>query len=251
MTTAARPAKVRDKLTLRDSIDLLLALNAAIEANIDEIELNGGALPDWMAAMLDEINDSLAGRADAIAYVVDQLKGDEVAAKATKDRAARREKVWGNSIAGIKAYALRELERLGENRVQGSASVLRIQRNGSPSTDLTAPIETHQSILLAAVDVSGALARFVTVQRIATLDKKALGAAYEARREQLEADTELLALSDIPFDVAATFADPDADVYAKRCAKELERMRAAYIADNLASEFPGVRCERGHHLRID
>jgi len=248
MTATAKAPKVREKLTMHEAVDLWRALQLAVEDHVDEIELNGGALPDWMAAMFDEVQLAMADRADALAFVIDEMKGNATAAKATKDRAARRQSVWENVVESVKAYALREVERSGEDRIRGTTSVLRIQKNSAPSTDLWAQADAHQDILLAAYDTAGALSRFITVARIATLDKKALGAAYEARREQLVAETPLLAESDIPDDVRARYGEP---LSAEQIAAELERMRVQYIADNLAFEFPGVRCIRGHHLRID
>jgi hypothetical protein len=250
----------REKLTLRDATDLLIAVNQWIEDNVDALELSGGALPDDLAAMLDEITAGQMDRVDAIAFKLDELSGYAAGAKATKDRAARRQKVWENSIAAIKLYAYREVERVNggpHGFIKGKSSTLRIQRNGQPSTDLMIPkdsersisiVPSHQAALLAAVVSNGPLAKFVTIERVAHLDKKALGAAYEARRAQLEDESSLLVESDIPESTRQMLgAEPNPE----DVAGALADVRARYVFDNLRAEFPGVRCERGQHLRID
>jgi hypothetical protein len=250
----------REKLTLRDTTDLLIAVNQYIEDHVDEIELNGGALPDDLAAMLDEIVAGQMDKVDAIAAKLDEFSGYASAAKATKDRAARRQRVWENAAASLRAYAFLQVVRVNggpHGFIKGKSSTLRIQRNGQPSTDLTIPkdgersiaiVPSHQAVLLAAVAANQPLARFVTVERVAHLDKKALGAAYEARRAQLEDESSLLGESDIP---ESTRQMLDAEPNPEDVAGALADLRARYVADNLRAEFPGVRCERGQHLRID
>lgn len=256
--STATAKKPRERLSLHESVELLRLLDQAVEDNIDEIELNGGALPDWMASMFDEVAAAMVDRADAIAAVVDEMKGNVSSAKATKDRAARREKVWGNVIDSIKRYVAREIERNGGEPIRGTASVLRLQRNSQASTELTMPEQQATDYLLYCadqVDHSGnhtnPLARFIVVERMASLNKKALSDAYEARAAELESEAELLGESDVPDDVIAglhgsgTPADPD-DI-----AQEITRMRADYVQRALSAEFPGVRCIRGSHVRID
>jgi hypothetical protein len=246
-------------LTLRDTTDLLIAVNQYIEEHVDEIELNGGALPDDLAALLDEIVAGQMDRVDAIAAKLDELSGYAAGAKATKDRAARRQKVWENAIAAIKNYAFREVSRVNggpHGFIKGKSSTLRIQRNGQPSTDLTVPkdgersitiVPSHQAVLLAAVAANQPMSRFITVERVAHLDKKALGAAYEARRAQLEDESSLLGESDIPESMRQSLgAEPNPE----DVAGVLADLRARYVNDNLRAEFPGVACERGFHVRI-
>lgn len=266
--------KARETLTLRDGTDLYVAVNRYVEDHIDEIELNGGALPDDMAAMFDEIDAAIADRVDALAAKIDEFTGYATAAKATEDRAARRRRVHENTIKAMKAYGLAQVERSGADRLRGTVATLRIQTNSAPSTELTAPPDAHQDLLLGLYDAEQyrqdelrvgretnveppieaarphPLARFITVQRVATLDKKALAAAYEARARELDDEAQLLGESDIPEDVREAIGPAD------RCGQEaidatLAHIRADYIARALAAEFPGVRCTRGHHLRID
>src|SRR4051812_17372682 len=109
----------KEKLTLRDSVDLLAMLQAAIEEHVDEIELNEGALPDWMAHLLDEVDAALMERVDALAKVIDDFEGFASSAKATKDRAARRQKVWENAIKSMKSYAMLQVQRVGGGFVRG------------------------------------------------------------------------------------------------------------------------------------
>jgi hypothetical protein len=168
----------------------------------------------------------------------------------------------------MKKYAVFQLERTEDRRLEGTTATLRLQRNGVPSTELKAPAETHQAILLAAYDSANRvvpfgvtpaplhpLAQFITVDRVATIDKKALGAAYEARAAELVRESELLGESDIGDEdltrIEVYVAEvPDANE-ADAVRAVLTDMRARYVADNLANEFPGVSCVRGSHLRID
>lgn len=237
MNTATKAPKVRDALTLRDTTDLLLAVDAYIEQHIDELELNGGVLPDDLAAMLDEVIAAREAKAEAIVFKLDQFGGFASSAKATKDRAARREKVWNNTIAALKAYALREVERNGGEKIKAPSATLRIQVNGQPSTEIA--FDNEQ--LLAFADAgAGPLVSYITVKRVASVDSKALAAAYEARRVQLldEAQT---------YD---TLIEPDEPEFEESW-KTVLQLRASHVAEGLAAEFPGVKCTRGFHLRID
>ncbi len=243
---SAATKKPRETLTLRDTTDLLIDLNRWIEDHVDELELNGGALPDDLAKLHDEINGSRADRADAIAYKVDEFTGFATTAKAVKDRSARRQKVWENAVAAIKAYALREVERAGGDRIRGAVAVLRIQGNSAPATEVR--FDNEQLLAFADSSVSvppieggvmryepHPLAKYITVERIAHVDRKAIGAAYEARGEELhlEASLELSLIED------GGEREVAAEAWARR------------VNEILAAEFPGVTVTRGHHLRID
>lgn len=254
--------KVRERLTLRDGVDLYGLVNRYVEDHIDEIELNGGALPDDLAAILDEVDAAIKERVDALAFKIDEFTGNAAAAKATKDRAARREKVAHNTIAALKGYAKLQAQRAG-GRLEGNAAVFRLQRNSAPSTECVitsgellaihdaGPGYDDPSMPEGSVTArSHPLLPYIRVVREATLDMKALAAAYEARRAELEAEADLIGESDIDDEALAAMGPPDA-TRAAGVADVLTQMRALYIADNLAAEFPGVRCERSFHLRID
>ncbi|HVX40318.1 MAG TPA: siphovirus Gp157 family protein [Gemmatimonadaceae bacterium] len=253
----------REKLTLRDDVDLYLAINRYVEDHIDELELNGGALPDDLAALLDEVDASRAERVDAIAKKIDEFSGNAAAAKATKDRAARREKVWNNTIAAIKGYAKHQVERSGGEPLKGTIATLRLQKNGQASTEHTYTNEQLLAIADRGVlvtreesargDVPSPLAKYISVERLAKLDTKAIAAAYEARRAELEVEAELIGPSDIAEAAGVDPADvcPLNTVANEIIAERLAAARAKYIAENLAAEFPGVTVTRGYHLRID
>jgi hypothetical protein len=235
------------KLTLRDTTELELLLDQWIEEHIDEVELGGGALPDDLAQLLDEVQASRAERADAIAAKVDRLTGDATAAKATKDRAARRERVATNAMKAIKAYAMREVQRLGGEPIRGTACVLRMQKNGGkPAVEVR--FENEQ--LLAFKDTNTTLSRFITIDRVARLDSDAIAVAYLARQTELEQEVELLGESDIP-EEALDALGPDDPTRREAIPHVLQLMRSKYIARTLADEFPGVTVTRGFHLRID
>jgi hypothetical protein len=250
--------KVREKLTLKDALDLLEQLNAAIEDHIDEIELNDGALPDWMAAMLDEIEAATADRVDAIAAKIDEFAGYATTAKATKDRSARRERVWNNVIASMKNYGLHQVQRSGGDRLRGVSATLRIQNNSAPSTSVN--VTDQQLLDYWDIDTRNAavegyqpfpLTKYVSVARVVSIDKKALAAAYEARHADLVAESEVICDTDIPDVIIERFGDRDEPPTQEEVAAVLGDVRSKYVADNLALEFPGVQCVRGVHLRID
>lgn len=241
------------KLTLRDTTDLELLVDRWIEDHIDEVELSDGALPDDLAQLLDEVQASRAERADAIAFKLDRLAGDVMTAKATKDRAARRERVAANVIKAIKAYAKREVERGGGEPIKGTACVLRIQKNGGkPAVDVRfeneqllafadSSVPHRNSHPLAQLPTDWAeelshephpLARFIVVQRVAQVDTDRLALAYQARRSELELEVALELSAHPPTDAQV------ADVTAR-------------VDQTLAAEFPGVTVTRGTHLRID
>jgi hypothetical protein len=258
MTAAAKAPKApREKLTLRDSSDLLLAVGQWVEDNIDTLELNGGALPDDLALLLDEIIASRVERAEAIVHKLDEFTGYATSAKATKDRAARRQKVWENTIAALEAYAQREIERGGGEPIKAPSATLRLQRNGQPAVvcrfDNTQLCNFYDARELTPREDGGLrvanhpLARFLSVERVATLDRKALGAAYEARREELESE----AAQFTDDDLAGLYSGPEFSAGAYPANRSRAEMRTHYVAQALTDEFPGVTVTRGHHLRID
>jgi hypothetical protein len=202
MPTATKAPKA--KLTLRDGVDLLAHVRDYIEEHIDEIELNGGALPDDMIAILDEVDAAMADRVDALAFKIDEFTGYAVSAGATKDRAARRERVWKNAIKAMKAYGKFQVERNGGEPLKGSSATLRLQKNGQASTEIAYTGEQLLAIYDAAdrapieePPVDHPLSSYITVSRVASIDTRAVCAAYEARREQLEAEADLIGASDI------------------------------------------------------
>lgn len=244
--TATKAPKVRETLTLRDTSDLLLLVDAWIEQHIDELELNGGALPDDLAALLDEVQGSRETKGEAIVFKLDQYSGNAASAKATKDRAARREKVWGNTIAALKAYAVREIERAGGEKIKAASATLRLQ-----ASPVSTEVRFDNEQLLAFADANaGPLARFITVTRVATVDKKTLAVAYELRLAELNAEVEAFTFDDLAPDIIEMCGPEDPTGFDRRV-DALERMRTDYVANRLASEFPGVSCTRGLHLRID
>jgi hypothetical protein len=255
MTSTLQQAQREPKLTLRDTTDLFLSINRWVEEHVDEVELNAGALPDDLAELLDQVDAAQHERADALAAKLDEFTGYVATARATKDRAARRQRVWENTISAIKAYVLRELDRLGVDRIRGATAVLRAQRNSQPSVECS--VDAADLLLLAdgtpARPDHARLLPFLTVQRTATIDKKKLAAAYERRCAELEREVQLLGESDIPDEYASRLEELARHGVSRRhaIASLLDEMRRQYIAHALDAEFPFVSCVRGVHLRID
>jgi Siphovirus Gp157 len=244
MATATKP---REPITLRDSTDLLLEINRWIEEHVDEIELAGGALPDELAAMLGAIDATTVKKVDAIAAKLDEFVGYATTAKATKDRAARRQKVWENASTALKAYVLHELARRGVDRLRGASATLRAQINSAPAVECRLDNEA----LLAICDYDGdqdniadiplhPLTKYFTIERTVHIDKRRLGADFEARREELEREAAMLTEHDV-----AHQAEYGGEV------TRIEHARALYVADALSREFPAITVTRGSHLRID
>lgn len=257
MATTKAP---REKLTLRDTVDLLSLLQGAIEDHVDEIELNEGALPDWLAQLLDEVDAALMERVDALAKVIDDFEGFASSAKATKDRAARRQKVWENAVKSMKAYGMLQVQRIGGGFVKGKSAVLRIHNNSAPAT--TVNLTDEQLLEICAIDASNILVAgykphplspYLSVTRVVSIDKKALAAAFEARRDELARESELLGETDLPDEVQQSIAlndDGDDTRHQHLAGAAIDGMRRNYVTTQLESEFPGVSVVRGVHLRI-
>jgi hypothetical protein len=239
----------KEKLTLRDGVDLYLAINQWIEDNVDAVELNGGALPDDLAALLDQVDAATAERVDALAFKIDEFAGYAESAKATADRAARRRRVWENAIAAMKAYGLFQVQRAGVDRLRGVTATLRIQKNSAPSTVLALTDEQLLEIcdedarnLLAPAKPgykAHALSPFISVTRMAVVDRKALAAAYEARRDELVRESELLGVDDIPDDVMARLHGSDSPAHPDDVKGALADIRRNYVTDVPRVRIPG------------
>lgn len=255
--TATKETRSRDRLTLRDSVDLYALINQWVEDNIDEVEFNEGALPDDLARLLDEVDASVAERVDGFAFKVDEFIGKAATAKATKDRAARREKVYANIIKSMKAYGFAQVQRNNGEPLKGITASLRIQRNGG---NASVECSLTQEQLLDATDChlvgpaisEHPLGQFLTATVEVTLNKELLAYHYEARAAVLASEARLIGESDIE----AEFTDPDDAARAALATPEeierlLEQMRRVYVTAALATEFPGITCTRGSHLRID
>lgn len=251
----ATATKIREPLTLRDAADVFIVINEWIENHIDELELNGGALPDELAQLIDAADLTLVKKADAIAAKLDEFAGYAATAKATKDRAARREKVWNNAGAVLKAYALHQLQRLGRDRIRGASSTLRAQINSAAAVDC----RLDNDALYAIWSFDGhhdlpasphPLIKYMTLEHVVHLDKKRIAADYLARRAQLEKDTPTLTYSDIPEHVADAMGPADhcgLEAREEWCRTERQRR----IDDVLSREFPTITVTRGSHLRVD
>jgi hypothetical protein len=256
---APRQAKPKEKLTLRDATDLSILVSTYIEDHVDEIELNGGALPDDLAKLLDEIDAATAERVDAVVFKIEEFTANAAAAKAIADHATRRRKVHDNAAKALKAYAFYQVQRSGGTRLEGTASVLRIQNNGQASTECSLTpdelLTAHDQACGAIYEPEHPLAKFIKVARVASLDMKALVAAYDARRDELAAEAEFLGEADISDEDAIAIADFGANTKGgteqQAVVDVLATMRANYIRHHLAAEFPGVTSVRGQHLRID
>lgn len=255
--TVTKEKKGRERLTLRDSVDLYALINQWVEDNIDEVEFNEGALPDDLARLLDEVDASVAERVDGFAFKVDEFIGKAATAKATKDRSARREKVYANIIKSMKAYGFAQVQRNNGEPLKGITASLRIQRNGgnaSVECSLTPEqlIDATDCRLAVPAIQTHPLARFLSASVTVSLNKELLAAAYETRAEALADEALLIGESDIE----ALFTDPDDAARAALATPEdterlLEQMRHVYVTAALATEFPGITCTRGSHLRID
>lgn len=259
-------------LTLRDTFDSLAIVESWIDEHADVILANGGALPPELEELLVAAEGSRDERIDARAAKIRQFQAACDVCKQEAARYSQRAKVWENAATALKEFTKRQLEAEGVTAVKTTRFSVRIQNNSAPScaheytsADLLKIVQDDGLSPRTAVDVvelafAHPLSRFITLQTVASLDTRALVAAYEAREVELRAEiapltaddldeTEFQQALDVPRLEGMSDEDYDAMVRAS-VARTLESTRRSYVATHLAREFPGVQVRRGTHLRI-
>lgn len=267
---SAKQKAATPRPTLLDRVDALAIVDQFIAEHGDEILANGGALSPALAELLDTAEGEFADKLAAIDVKQRLLRGDEASNKAVAAAFTQKAKVTANARDEVMAWAHRGMVAAGREHVQTPHVNARIQN--SPAS-LDHAYDAAQ--LLAIADSEPAengeahpLARFLTVQRAAVLDGRALLAAYLAReaalRDEANDVTEVNAATraaitraldeEVEAMDAAGEERPTVEQYeterAARCAQWLRLWREGYVRDTLAAEFPGVRVARGTHLRF-
>jgi len=136
----------RSTLSLRDFTDEMLALDGL--AALDE-----GEWTDEHQQLADELATKLATKADdfweyrltikanaeaARSYAADISARASAFALIVSAKAARLAK----RVEWLDRYAMAEMERSGRPHLQGEFWKVRMQRNGQPSVNITAPVES-------------------------------------------------------------------------------------------------------------
>lgn len=262
------------RITLADRLRDVEQVETWIDEHGDELLANGGELPPALAALVDVAERGLAEKVEARAAVILHLQDDAKVCQSWEARYRQRRTVLEHAAKGLKEFTKTQLEAAGQLRVETPLGVVRVQDNPQPSVrhdfdgeSLLAIADGAAAGDEAALFPASRLAEFIRVEtvRTATLDTKALLAAYQAReqallteaeglvagyddlseREQEALDVEVSAAAE-----AAGIAEPDEAFGAPYLTAAITWARRAYVREMLAAEFPGVTVTRGTHLRI-
>lgn len=276
MATTTKPAArgvTLGQVTLHELTEEYRVLGDWIEEHADEILVNGGvptpALEELLAALDGDFETKL-GRLILVcrefATNAGVAEGAKKAVNAESARLLQKQQMWENAEKSLRRYAQRQMEAVGRLKVKTTLATVWVQENQpklAHGFDNAALVAIHDAEERDALADFGnptpteppppphPLARFVTVQRVATLDEAALLMAYEARRVELEADVEPMGPSDLPADVAEQI-DWIEDTAERETAKAraVEQFRARYVRERLDAEFPGITVTRSASLRI-
>ncbi len=129
---AAKAARDEDRpraVTLHDRAHSIAILTEWEHEHYDVILANDGALPDELAALLDDAEVEFTQKVTAVRAKIEELDASADAAKATKDRLAQREKVFRNAAKGLKRYLEACLTTAGRDRIDTPLGVVAMQTN--------------------------------------------------------------------------------------------------------------------------
>ena len=258
-------ATTKPTVTLAERADALATVNDWIAEHADEVLLNGGALPPELEQLLDEAEGDFRTKVERVAFKRRELQGHRDRAKAEQDYYAQRARMWGNADESLRSYLQRAMKRAGETSVKTALATVWLQ--ASPPS-LRHQYDDELLLKIHDSDLSGhdlqlgnhPLARFVSVRRVASLDSRAVLAAYQAREAELQAEAATLELTDveataIAFDAhgAAVARDLGFDGVEPAIDEALDdalaTKRTLHVEEGLAAAFPGVTVTRLNHVR--
>lgn len=265
---ATRPAKGKP-VTLLERADALRIIEDWVREHEDEVLMNEGALPDELAALLEQADGDFDTKMERVAIKRRDFQAHEARAKAEKDYYAQRAKMWGNADEALRRYQHTCLSIAGRDRVKTALATVWLQ-NSPPAVRHTYQNETLCEIADASLvmptpppEDGHPLAKYVTVELVAKLDTRAVLADWKARKQELEVEAEtVVSLTTdeeegirLNLEIAAAEMDTPVDEVElasgirEALDEALLAKRADYVAGKLATEFPGITVEQHQHVR--
>lgn len=162
-------------VTLYELTSQLQILDAQIEERAAEIDANGGALPDDLAALLDDAEEAFDAKVERVALYIKTLGHTAVAVATERDRLAARVKALDTAKAALTEYLKRSLEAAGKKDVKGTLANVAIQ-NSPPSVTSVLDAPALARLHEAYVDLID------LVPETYKLNAKAVIAAHKAGR---------------------------------------------------------------------
>lgn len=114
-------------VALYDRTAALLQIDAWIEESAAEIAANEGALPDELAALLDEAEGAWEEKVERVALYVNSLGATADAIKTEENRLRERRKAHENAAKRLKAYLQGQLELVGREKVSRPLATVALQ----------------------------------------------------------------------------------------------------------------------------
>lgn len=149
-----------------------------LEAVYDALLANGGVVDDEQLAALESLEYDFDTKAERVAWVIREMEGNSSLAKAESDRLAARAKALENGANGLKAYLLREMERVDRKEIKRPLVTVKVQQSNPavhllgllkdvPKSYLRTRIETSldKAAVLAQWELGGNLPKGVEVKR--------------------------------------------------------------------------------------
>ena len=116
-------------LRLYEATDALDTVREWLLEHDDEIRASEGALPDELAALLEEAEGTFREKAERVALFIRELLANAEAVKAEEARLCARRKHYEKSAEGLKAYLLFQMQAAEIPKIEGKLITLRVQKS--------------------------------------------------------------------------------------------------------------------------
>jgi hypothetical protein len=116
-------------LKLYQTVDALNVVREWIYEHDDEIRNAEGALPDELAALLEQAETDLETKAESVALFVRELYSNAKAVRDERDRLDARVRHYERAAESLKDYLKFQLERSGIAKVEGKLATVRLQKS--------------------------------------------------------------------------------------------------------------------------
>lgn len=116
-------------LRLYEITDQLDVVRDWLYEHDEEIRAAEGAIPDELAALLNEVEGDFKSKAENVALFVRELIANSKAVKEERDRLDAKAKHYERSAESLKAYLKLNMERADIPKVEGKLVSVRLQKN--------------------------------------------------------------------------------------------------------------------------